>query len=205
VRLRSPYDREIARLALPALGALAAGPLYILADTAIVGHLGTPQLAALALAGAVVSTLTDLSDFLSYGTTAQVARLHGAGEERRAGGFAAQALWLALITGLLVAVLIVAIAVPATHLLGGTGEVAGLTVDYVRIVAVGVVVEAKLHRFLESGSCGCAAPTTARSGAWRCPRSAHWPPGRCTSSPTPRSSGTSARRSWPRWQWPARS
>jgi putative MATE family efflux protein len=138
MRLRSPYDREIARLALPALGALAAGPLYILADTAIVGHLGTPQLAALALAGAVVSTLTDLSDFLSYGTTAQVARLHGAGEERRAGGFAAQALWLALITGLLVAVLIVAIAVPATHLLGGKGEVAGLTVDYVRIVAAGV-------------------------------------------------------------------
>ena len=45
-----PYDREILRLALPALGALAAEPLYLLADTAIVGHLGTPQLAALALA-----------------------------------------------------------------------------------------------------------------------------------------------------------
>ncbi len=136
--LRSPYDREIGRLALPALGALAAGPLYILADTAIVGHLGTPQLAALALAGALVATLTDLSDFLSYGTTAQVARLHGADEERRAGGFAAQALWLAILTGALVAVLVVAIAVPATRLLGGTGEVAGLTVDYVRIVAIGV-------------------------------------------------------------------
>jgi putative MATE family efflux protein len=138
VQLRSPYDREIGRLALPALGALAAGPLYILADTAIVGHLGTPQLAALALAGAVVSTLTDLSDFLSYGTTAQVARLHGAGEERRAGGFAAQALWLAIGTGVLVAALIVAIAVPAVKLLGGHGEVTGLTVDYVRIVAGGV-------------------------------------------------------------------
>jgi putative MATE family efflux protein len=138
VPLRSPYDREIGRLALPTLGALAAGPLYILADTAIVGHLGTPQLAALALAGAVVSTLTDLSDFLSYGTTAQVARLHGAGEERRAGGFAAQALWLALATGVLVATVILAIAVPAVKLLGGHGEVARLTVDYVRIVAAGV-------------------------------------------------------------------
>ena len=51
---RSPYDREILRLALPALGALAAEPLYLLADTAIVGHLGTPQLAALALAAAVL-------------------------------------------------------------------------------------------------------------------------------------------------------
>lgn len=138
MRLRSPYDREIGRLALPALGALAAGPLYILADTAIVGHLGTPQLAALALAGALVATLTDLSDFLSYGTTAQVARLHGAGEERRAGGLAAQALWLALITGVLVALLAAAVAVPATRVLGGSGEVSDLTVGYVRIVAVGV-------------------------------------------------------------------
>lgn len=48
--LRSPDDRDIARLAVPALGALAAEPLYLLVDTAIVGHLGTPQLAALAIA-----------------------------------------------------------------------------------------------------------------------------------------------------------
>ena len=52
---RSRYDGEILRLALPALGALAAEPLYLLADTAIVGHLGTPQLAALALAATVLS------------------------------------------------------------------------------------------------------------------------------------------------------
>jgi putative MATE family efflux protein len=75
----------------------------VLVDTAIVGHLGTVQLAALALAGTIVSTVTQLSDFLSYGTTAQVARLHGAGAERAAGGVAAQSLWLALATGLTVA------------------------------------------------------------------------------------------------------
>src|SRR5207253_6922871 len=75
---RSPYDAQIARLAAPALGALAAGPLYVLVDTAIVGHLGTPQLAALALAGTLLTALIQLADFLSYGTTAQVARLQGA-------------------------------------------------------------------------------------------------------------------------------
>ena len=48
--LRSQYDRDIVRLAVPALGALAAEPLYLLADTAMVGHLGTDQLAALAIA-----------------------------------------------------------------------------------------------------------------------------------------------------------
>ncbi|MEA2289626.1 MAG: hypothetical protein QOD55_1623, partial [Solirubrobacteraceae bacterium] len=96
---RSPYDREILLLAVPALGALAAEPLYLLADTAIVGHLGTPQLAALALAATVLSSLVSLCIFLTYGTTARVARLHGAGEHRAADAMAAQALWLAVGVG----------------------------------------------------------------------------------------------------------
>ena len=81
-RLRSKHDREIVRLAFPALGALAAEPLYLLTDTAIVGHLGTTELAALALAATVLSALVTLCNFLTYGTTARVARLLGAGEER---------------------------------------------------------------------------------------------------------------------------
>ena len=79
---------------MPALGALAAEPLYLLADTAMVGHLGTPELAALALAGTLLTGAFTLFNFLTYGTTAQVARLHGAGEEEAAGRLAAQALWL---------------------------------------------------------------------------------------------------------------
>jgi len=61
--LRSVHDREIALLALPALGALAAEPLYLLVDTAIVGHLGTPQLAALAIAATVLTTVLSLCIF----------------------------------------------------------------------------------------------------------------------------------------------
>ena len=64
LNFRSPYDREILRLALPALGALAAEPLYVLVDTAIVGHLGRPQLAALGLAGTVLGTAFTLFNFL---------------------------------------------------------------------------------------------------------------------------------------------
>ena len=82
VRLRSQYDREILRLAVPALGALAAEPLYLLADTAMVGHLGTEELAALAIAATLLAGTFTLFNFLTYGTTAQVARLPGAGEER---------------------------------------------------------------------------------------------------------------------------
>ncbi|MEA2437796.1 MAG: hypothetical protein QOF65_2352, partial [Thermoleophilaceae bacterium] len=72
------YDREIFRLAVPALGALAAEPLYVLVDTAIVGHLGVAPLAALAIAGTLLTGAFTLFNFLTYGTTAQVARYHGA-------------------------------------------------------------------------------------------------------------------------------
>ena len=135
---RSAYDREILRLAVPALGALAAEPLYLLTDTAIVGHIGTPELAALALAATLLTTLVSLCIFLTYGTTAQVARLHGAGEHARAGALAAQALWLALAIGVALTALLVAFAGPAVALLGGEGRVGELAARYVRISAFGV-------------------------------------------------------------------
>jgi putative MATE family efflux protein len=98
-------DREIFRLALPALGALVAEPLYVLTDTAIVGHLGTPQLAGLSLASGILLTAFAVFIFLAYGTTAAVARRIGAGQPREAAHDAVQALWLAaLIGGALLAV-----------------------------------------------------------------------------------------------------
>jgi Na+-driven multidrug efflux pump len=125
-RTTASVDREILRLAIPALGALAAEPLYLLADTAIVGHLGTRQLAALALAGSILAAVVTLCNFLTYGTTAQVARLHGAGEDRRAGAIAAQALWLALGIGTTMVVLVVAFADPLMALVGGHGATADM-------------------------------------------------------------------------------
>ena len=135
---RSRHDREILLIALPSLAALAAEPLYLLADTAIVGHLGTRPLAALALAATVLSSLVGLCNFLAYGTTAQVARLHGAGERERAGDLGAQALWLALAVGLALVACTVALAPPLVHLLGGEGEVARFAIRYLRIAALGL-------------------------------------------------------------------
>jgi putative MATE family efflux protein len=135
---RSAYDREILRLALPALGALAAEPLYLLADTAIVGHLGTPQLAALALAATVLSNLVALCIFLTYGTTARVTRLHGAGHDVEAAAVGPQALWLALAAGVAVGAVVAALAGPLVHALGGDGHVADLAARYLRIGSLGV-------------------------------------------------------------------
>jgi Na+-driven multidrug efflux pump len=137
-RLRSPYDRDILRIAIPALGALAAEPLYILVDTAIVGHLGTPQLGALAIAGTLAAGAVTIFNFLTYGTTAQVARLHGAGEEETAGRLAAQALWLSLAIGVTLALAAAVFARPLVELMGGDGKVADYGVTYLRIVAIGL-------------------------------------------------------------------
>ena len=94
---RSPWDAEIGRLAVPAFGALIAEPLYVLADTAVIGHLGTAQLAGAAVAAAILVTGYAAFIFLAYGTTAAVARLVGAGQPAAAAHQAVQSCWLALL------------------------------------------------------------------------------------------------------------
>jgi len=138
VRLRSPHDREIVRLALPALGALAAEPLYVLADTAIVGHLGRPQIAALGLAGTVLAGAFTIFNFLTYGTTAVVARASGAGREDDAARLAAQALWASLGIGLVLLVGCEIVAAPLLAGLGGHGHSGHFALVYFRIAAIGL-------------------------------------------------------------------
>ncbi|MBL7500613.1 MATE family efflux transporter [Frankia sp. CNm7] len=96
-------DREIVGLAVPALGALVAEPLFLLADTAMVGHLGTTALAGLSLASSVLQTAIGLMVFLAYATTPAVARLRGAGDERGAVTAGVDGLWLAAALGVALA------------------------------------------------------------------------------------------------------
>jgi len=133
-----PRDREILLLALPALGALIAEPLYVLGDTAIVGHLGTVPLAGLALGGLLVSEIFGFCTFLEYGTTARAARLFGAGRQREALDVGVQATWLALGLGVALIVAIEVIAGPAVRLLGGGDTAAAAQgVEWMRIAALG--------------------------------------------------------------------
>lgn len=96
------HDREIVRLAVPAFFALVAEPLFLLADAAIIGHLGTPELAGLGIAGAVVQTAVGLCIFLAYGTTASVARRIGAADPRGALTQGIDGIWLAVVIGVLI-------------------------------------------------------------------------------------------------------
>jgi putative MATE family efflux protein len=138
LRLRSQYDGEILKLAVPALGALAAEPLYLLVDTGIVGHLGRHQLAALGVAATVLSGLFGIFNFLQYGTTAQVGRASGAGQAKVANRLGAQALWLSLGFGLAIAAGVVALAPQIVELMGVDGETADYAVTYMRIASLGL-------------------------------------------------------------------
>jgi putative MATE family efflux protein len=133
----TPLDRELLRLALPALATLVAEPLYVLTDTAIVGHLGTDQLGGMALATSIVLTGYSICLFLAYGTTAAVARLLGAGREQQAADQAAQGMWLALLLGAALAVGLGLGASPLVAALGGRGAVGEFARLYLRISVAG--------------------------------------------------------------------
>ncbi len=130
-------DRDIVRLALPALGALAAEPTYLLVDTAVVGHLGTVQLAALGLAATFLASIFWLFNFLANATTTHVANAHGAGRPEDVGSITGQAVWLAVGIGIVLSVLGVALAGPIAGILQAQGTVADQATTYIRISALG--------------------------------------------------------------------
>ena len=137
-RLR-PIDREIARLALPATGALAADPLLSLVDTALVGNLGTVPLAALGINLAVFTTLFTTFNFLVYGTTAEVAQHRGRGDHRAAASHAVQAGWLAVLLGIVLVAAIQLFAPLVLDLMGATGPVRDPAMGYLRIRGMSAV------------------------------------------------------------------
>lgn len=92
--------KQIFGLAFPALGVLAAMPLYLLLDTAVVGTLGGFELAALGAATTIQAQVTTQLTFLSYGTTARSSRIFGMGDRRGAIAEGVQATWVALFVGL---------------------------------------------------------------------------------------------------------
>ena len=132
--VETSLGRRIASLALPALGVLAAEPIYLLFDIAIVGRLGAVSLAGLAIGGLVVSMVGSQLTFLSYGTTARSARLYGGGDRPAAVGEGVQATWLSLGLGLLAIVAVELAAGPVVSAIAGPGhDVAGAALSWLRI------------------------------------------------------------------------
>jgi putative MATE family efflux protein len=135
---RTPHDRAILALAVPAFGALVAEPLYVLTDTAIVGHLGTEELAGLAIAAAVLLSVHAALIFLAYGTTGIVGRLLGSGHHREAAVQGVQALWVAVAAGVTVSALLAGLSAPLVDLFDPAPAVREHALTYLRVSLVGL-------------------------------------------------------------------
>ncbi|MEV8031213.1 MATE family efflux transporter [Streptomyces sp. NPDC086182] len=135
---RRRHDREIVALALPAFGALVAEPLFVLADSAIVGHLGTGQLAGLGVASALLMTAVGVFVFLAYTTTAAVARRVGAGDMRSAIRQGMDGIWLALLIGAAVIAVALPTAPSLMEFLGASDTAASYATTYLRISVFGI-------------------------------------------------------------------
>ncbi|MFI5429741.1 MATE family efflux transporter [Aeromicrobium sp. UC242_57] len=136
--LQSPFDRQILAVAVPAFFALITEPLMLLADTAIIGHLGTPELGGLAAASVVLSTVVGLCVFLAYGSTASVARHHGAGDSRGAYALAISSLWLATGLGILLGLLLAVSSGSLAQALSSSTPVAGFARDYLLVSTLAI-------------------------------------------------------------------
>ncbi|MEU3284337.1 MATE family efflux transporter [Streptomyces longwoodensis] len=136
--LRRRHDREIVTLAVPAFGALVAEPLFVMADSAIVGHLGTAQLAGLGVASALLTTAVSVFVFLAYATTAAVARRMGAGDLQAAIRQGMDGIWLALLLGAAVIVVVLPTAPALVGLFGASDTAAPYATTYLRISSLGI-------------------------------------------------------------------
>ena len=132
------HRREILRLAVPAFLALIAEPLFLLADSAIVGHLGTAELAGLGVASTALMTAAGIFVFLAYGTTSVVSRHLGAGDQRSAVAAGIDGLWLALGLGAVTALVVAVAAGPISGLFGASEVAHGHATTYLRISALGL-------------------------------------------------------------------
>src|SRR5690242_14960463 len=135
---RRQHDREIVALAVPAFGALVAEPLFVMADSAIVGHLGTAQLAGLGVASALLTTAVSVFVFLAYATTAAVARRVGAGDLQAAIRQGMDGIWLALLLGAVVIAAVLPTAPAVVNLFGASDTAAPYASTYLRISALGI-------------------------------------------------------------------
>ncbi|MFH8657687.1 MATE family efflux transporter [Streptomyces afghaniensis] len=135
---RRQHDREIVALAVPAFGSLVAEPLFLMADTAIVGHLGTAQLAGLGVASALLMTAVSVFVFLAYATTAAVARRVGAGDLQAAIRQGMDGIWLALLLGAAVVAVVLPTASGVVDLFGASDAAAPYATTYLRISTLGI-------------------------------------------------------------------
>lgn len=128
---------QVLNLAVPAFLSLVAEPFFLMVDSAVIGHVGTVELAGLGIASTVLTTVTGLFIFLAYATTATSARRMGAGDRDGAAQAGVDGVWLSVLLGVAVT-LALTLCAPAVVSWFGTASSAAPAVTYLRIAGCGV-------------------------------------------------------------------
>ena len=138
-KVGNSINRRILQLALPALGSLIAEPLLTMADSILIGHLGTFELAGLAIGSTVLNLIVGMSVFLAYTTTAVTGHAIGAGKSQEGLRKGIQGIWLGAALGTILALILIVFASPIVSVFKGQEEVLGFARTYLLVSAPGLV------------------------------------------------------------------
>lgn len=136
---QTSLNRKILALALPALGSLIAEPLLTMADSILVGHVGTPDLAGLAIGSTVLTLVVGICVFLAYTTTAVTGRAIGAGKRAEGLRLGIQGMWLGALVGAALAVVLIVFAPQIIGFFEAEPQVASLARRYLTVSAPGLI------------------------------------------------------------------
>ncbi|MFR2393069.1 MAG: MATE family efflux transporter [Varibaculum cambriense] len=136
---KTSLNRQVLALALPALGSLIAEPVLRMADSILVGHVGTPDLAGLAIGSTVLTLVVGICVFLAYTTTAVTGRAIGAGKRAEGLRLGIQGMWLGALLGAALAIVLIVFAPQIIGLFEAEELVADLAGRYLRVSAPGLV------------------------------------------------------------------
>lgn len=136
---KTSLNRQVLALALPALGSLIAEPVLRMADSILVGHVGTPDLAGLAIGSTVLTLVVGICVFLAYTTTAVTGRAMGAGKRAEGLRLGIQGMWLGALLGAALSIVLIVFSPQIIGLFEAEPQVASLARRYLTVSAPGLV------------------------------------------------------------------
>ena len=134
---QTPVPKLISRLAVPTILSMLVTGIYNTADTFFVGRISTQATAAVGLVFSVMAVIQAMGFFCGQGSGTYLSRMLGAGKKQEANEVAATGFALALILGVIVAIVGNVFARPLGYALGAGESTITDTLIYMRIILIG--------------------------------------------------------------------
>ncbi|MDD3073992.1 MAG: MATE family efflux transporter [Eubacteriales bacterium] len=132
--------KDIWKLAWPVMLASGLNMCFNLVDTFWVSRLGAVLVSVPSLAGSLLWLFLSLTEAISIGTVAMIARFEGAGRRRLIPNVFVHSFWLALAMAILIAVGVSLVATPLVELFTDDVTLIPLAVDYLYITLLGLIL-----------------------------------------------------------------